>query len=551
MRYDGLDRLIKEILYGYIGAKSDTATIYERNSERFLLAYISKLEYFKKNKDLYGCYQLKNDSLNRGVVWALVKGDGDDTVVLVHHSDVVDVLDFKGLKDYAYLPDRLKIELTNIKDDLSDEASTDLISGKYLFGRGSADMKSGGAIQLALLSQYAKRKIKGNVLMIAVPDEESTSAGMRSALYLLDELNNAYGLNYLGMINSEPHQRKKKDVGIISEGSVGKIMPLIYVRGNLAHVGKVFEGFNPATLLSRIVVDTDLSMELTDIIEREGAPPPTWIYMKDSKTHYDVSMPLSATGYFSILTLDSTPKDILDKLCGICKTSFDKHIVDMNNKYLCYCNKLGKKHNRLPWDSNVVTYEMLYSEALENYGDIFRQEFKASYNRICDLIDCNRMDLMEGTRELIEFTYNYINDLSPRVVIALAPPYYPNVSNLFIDDNSHIFDLSKAVSNYARDRYNQCYEREYFFTGISDLSYTSIKNHEDIKEDLENNMVLYGDLYSIPLEVISKYSMPAFNIGPWGKDFHKLTERALKEDIYIRTPDLLDYGIGYILGWYS
>jgi arginine utilization protein RocB len=43
------------------------------------------------------------------------------------------------------------------------------------------------------------------------------------------------------IINSEPHQRKNKDIGIFPEGSVGKLMPFGYVRGYMTHIGKVFE----------------------------------------------------------------------------------------------------------------------------------------------------------------------------------------------------------------------------------------------------------------------------------------------------------------------
>jgi len=44
-----------------------------------------------------------------------------------------------------------------------------------------------------------------------------------------------------------------------------------------------------------------------------------------------------------------------------------------------------------------------------------------------------------------------------------------------------------------------------------------------------------------------KIKMPCINIGPWGKDFHKLTERVLMEDLYERTPKILDYVIKHIL----
>ena len=37
--------------------------------------------------------------------------------------------------------------------------------------------------------------------------------------------------------------------------------------------------------------------------------------------------------------------------------------------------------------------------------------------------------------------------------------------------------------------------------------------------------------------------MACVNIGPWGKDFHKLTERVYKEDLYERTPEILDFAV--------
>ena len=103
-------------------------------------------------------------------------------------------------------------------------------------------MKGGGAVQISLLERYSRLKaFKGNVIVIAVPDEENLSAGMRSAVKHLADLKKQYDLNYKIMINSEPHQRKDPARGVFSEGSVGKIMPFIYVRGYLSHIGKVFE----------------------------------------------------------------------------------------------------------------------------------------------------------------------------------------------------------------------------------------------------------------------------------------------------------------------
>ena len=169
--------------------------------------------------------------------------------MFVHHNDVVEIEDFKLLKSYAFSPDELAEELMKIRDSLPKDAQKDLEEGTFLFGRGGADMKGGGSIQLALLERYSRMEhFRGNVIIIAVPDEENLSAGMRAGVELLAELKDRYKLNYKIMINSEPHQRKDFSQGIFSEGSVGKIMPFIYVRGYLSHIGKVFEGFNPLNL---------------------------------------------------------------------------------------------------------------------------------------------------------------------------------------------------------------------------------------------------------------------------------------------------------------
>jgi arginine utilization protein RocB len=74
-----------------------------------------------------------------------------------------------------------------------------------------------------------------------------------------------------------------------------------------------------------------------------------------------------------------------------------------------------------------------------------------------------------------------------------------------------------------------------------------VQNSKVIAETLEGSMPLFGSLYSIPIEEIESLSVPTINIGPWGKDFHKLTERVLKEDLFYRTPELLHFAISTLL----
>lgn len=548
---NGIDQDIKDIFYPFVEVKSTTFTEHEREAESFLVNFFSSIDYFKNNPGHFGTYKIENDFFERSVCWGLVKGKGDDTVILIHHYDVVSVEDYKTLMPYAYSPKQLEIELLKIKEDLPKDARMDLESGDFIFGRGTADMKSGGSIQLALMKKYSQLEhFHGNILLLAVPDEENLSAGMLSAVSLLKELQEKYKLHYLMMIDSEPHQRTNKDVGVLSEGSVGKMMPFFYIRGYLSHAGKVFEGFNPVNLLTEIVRKTELNLELSDFIGDEASPPPTWLYFKDRKFHYDISLPPSAGGCLSILTLNREPTSLLEYIRGICNDAFSELINNMNKKYKIFREKINKPFEPLPWKAKVVTFKELYDEAYADYGEVFKSKYDAALKDIKEKIQAGEVSMIEGNFFLVEAVYDFINDLSPRVVIGMAPPYYPNVANMYHSDLSDkARNLSKNIMDYTSKHFNQLYSKEYFFTGISDLSYTSIKNSKDIAETLKGSMPMFGALYSIPVEEIESLSIPCINIGPWGKEYHKLTERVLKEDLFHRTPELIHYAISTLLDW--
>jgi arginine utilization protein RocB len=546
----GIEKDIEDILFAYVKTESFTNTINEKKAEEFFLDYFSKIPYFKNTPGSYGIYEIENDALNRNVSYAFLKGRGQDTIVFIHHNDIVGVEDFKLLKKYAFSPKELKAQLLRIKNTLSEDAKKDLEDDTFIFGRGVCDMKGGGSIQIALLKRYSElENFNGNIVLIAVPDEENLSAGMRSAVRLLSELQDKYNLKYKLMINTEPHQRKDDETGVFSEGSVGKIMPFVYVRGYLAHAGKVFEGLNPIHIMSKVVSRTELNMDFSDVVGKEAAPPPTWLYLKDSKEQYDVSMPLSVKGCFGILTLNQTPQSILEKVKNICEESFDEVIDDMNNSFRRFAKATGLPLKYLQWESKVVNFQELFREAEAAYGDEFIREYNKELEILGQKLKGNEISIIHCNFELIEFIYGYIDDIKPRIVYGLIPPYYPNVSNLFIDDlDENVSSLCDNLIKFTQEEFNQNYNTEYFYTGISDLSYSSIEKSGEIYKALEESMPLLGQFYNVPVELIEKISMPCINIGPWGKDFHKMTERVNKEDLYIRTPRIINKAISLILG---
>jgi len=543
--FAALSGRIKDILYKYVGIQTFTNTAGERLVEDFFTDHFGQIEYFQQHPDFWGLYPLENDALGRNVCWAMVRGNSAKTVVLVHHYDIVDIEDFKMLKPFAFSPDVLAKELAKHREMLPPDAQKDLDEDTFVFCRGGCDMKAGGSIQYALLEAYSRLEdFEGNVIVIGVPDEENLSAGMRAADRLLAELKEKYGLEYLMMINSEPHQRKDFSKGVFSEGTVGKMMPFVYVRGFLSHAGKVFEGLNPVSVLSEIVTRTEINMAFADAVNGEAAPPPTWLYMKDSKDRYDVSMPLTAQGCFSVLTQKQTPAELLDRVRTTCEEGFAAVIDRMNENYADFCVKTGQPVKPLPWEVKVVNYGELYAEAESYGGEEFRKAYEEEMQSVLRDMQEGKVHMIEGNFRLIERIYDYIEDISPRVVYGLLPPYYPNVSNIYFDGIApSARDMSERLNVYTEEMYDQQYTKEYFYTGICDLSYINIDDPQKQRDSVAGSMPLFGEYYDIPFEAIKEISMAGINIGPWGKDFHKLTERVYKEDLYERTPRILDHAI--------
>ncbi|OGR11802.1 MAG: hypothetical protein A2277_12755 [Desulfobacterales bacterium RIFOXYA12_FULL_46_15] len=544
---------ILDIFYDYVRINSETGTHSENKASDFVSGYFSGLAYFQTHPDRFGRFALPEDPFGRSVVWAFVKGRGKKTVILMHHLDVVGIEDFLRFKGHAFEPDALMHELKGSLDVLSPEAREDLLSNEWIFGRGTADMKAGGAAQMAVIEAYSElENFEGNLILLAVPDEENLSAGMRGALPLLDLLCHRHDLDCVLMINSEPHQRKTRDIGLFSGGSIGKIMPFFYSRGILAHAGKSAEGFNPIGLLSECIQRTEMNPALADFCPDSGemSPLPTWLMARDGKTNYDVSMPLSAFGCLSMQPLNSHPSDILLKLKHMAMEGAIEAVERVNYGSGRYNERTGRKSGSKKWQARVYLFGEWLKMMIETCGQPFETVYAGTLKDICHRIGAGDITYATGTRMLMDALFEYTGCGEPTLIIGIVPPFYPSVSYLGRPDfKKTLTDLHLLLDEASRHHQGPAYDLEAYFTGISDLSYTSIKP-EDLpafRMTISHEMPLYGGLYTIPFDLIAGHAMPCINIGPWGKDFHKLSERVLKKDLTIHTPHLIQCALEHML----
>ena len=146
--------LIENNLLQFVGTRSDTNSKEERNIEEFFLNWFNKVEYFKNNPNYWGLFEIEGDYLDRKVPWCLLKGQGKDTIVFIHHHDIVETKDYESFEPLSLKPYELEEAFKNTDIELPADMKKDLLSDEWMFGRGVADMKGGGSIQLSLLEEY-------------------------------------------------------------------------------------------------------------------------------------------------------------------------------------------------------------------------------------------------------------------------------------------------------------------------------------------------------------------------------------------------------------
>ncbi|SET48622.1 Peptidase family M20/M25/M40 [Natronincola peptidivorans] len=279
-----------------------------------MVKILERLSYFKTNPHHLQLHTMPNDPLNRTYITAFMEGavPSNKTVILLSHYDVVGIDEFGMLKKYAFHPILYTEHLKTTKSiELPQEALKDLNSGDYLFGRGIMDMKYGIAAHIEVLYEIEKNldTFQGNILLLSVPDEETNSAGMLSAVEFLLSLKQEKNLEYLCAIISEPHFPKYPgdDNIYIYNGTVGKLLPVFYCVGKETHVGEPFAGINPNMLTGKLLERIHQNPHLSDTLGEIYTPAPTCLKQSDTKKDYSVQTPVAAYTYFNFVTLTSTP----------------------------------------------------------------------------------------------------------------------------------------------------------------------------------------------------------------------------------------------------
>lgn len=538
-----LSKRIEELAVMLAGHVSVLNTSGEVQISTAVHDFFAGLPYFRKHPQLLRYIDVPGDPLGRRSVMAILRGEADPdnrrTVICIGHMDTVGISDYGMLQHLAGKPEALAQALLQMQDKLPEECRADLCSGNYLFGRGIFDMKGGLAVLMALVEYFAAdpTTFSGNLIVIGVCDEEGSSAGMLSAVTQLRAMQDSGAYDFRALLDtdymtSEYAGDPNKYVYI---GTVGKLMPAFYIVGKETHVGEPFKGLDPNQIAAQLNLLLAMNPEYSDMAEGEAAPPPVVLYQRDLKPEYSVQTARTALLYFNYATHCSTPDQVLEKMKQAAACAMEQTIMQLQAYSDRYHAMGGKPLQQLPWQTRVLSFAQLCDQVRAQRGTGFEEELEAATQKLAAE---DGLNTQEKAQKLMAFVHSLWSDRDPGVIVGFFPPYYPHVyvQGKGVKENELLAAAQQAVEE-TECGYPLVWKK--FFPYISDLSYATAPQDPQVIATLRDNMPGFGAVYDLPLEDMQALDLPVIDIGTFGKDAHKFTERLEKHYSFGVTPELV------------
>jgi len=520
----GTPEKLRELVCELVSWKSITLSDGELAFPIKLAEKFKHLEYFRKNPEHLSLHQA---DLGRQFLTALYKHpEATDTICLISHFDTVNTEEYGDLQQFSTEPEKLTRLFLEQHDDFTEDALKDLESGEYLFGRGIMDMKMGLAIHMRILEKASIENWPINLLLLTVPDEEVNSTGMRCAVPVLLRLQEQHDLMYTLFLNGEPvfSQKPADPQYYIYTGTIGKIMPAALFYGKETHVGEPFGGMTSPFIASFLTQKMEWNDVFQETVLGEKTPAPVTLQQKDLKLEYSTQTPYRSTALYNVFLMKRNASEIMDLFERVANEAAN----DCNTVYLKSC----QKHQVEPIGKvRVIRYQDLLKYANDKFGSEYIEEMKKE-------IHANQeWDDREKSFRITDKLMILCQELSPSIVILYAPPFYPAVNST---GNEFVEECVSFMTEKAKENYHLSVKRIHYFNGICDLSYV---NYRDLREGwttFEMNTPVWGDSYVVPFKGMEKLNAPVLNVGPFGKDAHKRTERLHIRNAFEEIPCLVE-----------
>ncbi|WP_393960149.1 M20/M25/M40 family metallo-hydrolase [Priestia megaterium] len=517
--------------------KSINGTSGEVKIADFIKNTLQSFPYFKENPLHVWEQKINGDTLGRKNVFAFIQGSKKNAQTIIYHAhlDTVGIEDFGSLKDIALDPEELQryFSMHNINEDVQRDAR----SGEWMFGRGAVDMQSGIAVHLANVLHFTKyrNQLEGNVLFMVNPDEESQHAGIISAVSELNRLKKEKNLSYVAAINTDfiTPLYDGDSTRYIYTGAAGKLLPCFYIYGREVHVGDTLAGIDPNLIASEITRSIHNNINLAENIEGELVLPPSCLYQRDNKEAYNVQTAVSSHLYFNYFIYERTAKEVMSQLIGLSIKACEKVEGELSDYYELFVRRTNLPKRNLSWKVDVVSLED-YLEELDQKGINAQACIERAFEQYANL------ELRTRCFKVIEELQKLDPHQSPRVIVFFAPPYLPH-NHLKKDesrDQQLLYSLQAAVEKVGKQT-GETFQFKKFFPYLADGSFLSLHETDKEIDAFTRNFPGWGIAGTIPFHEIRELNIPSINIGVYGKDGHKWTERVYKPYSFGVLPKLI------------
>ncbi|GHD16974.1 M20/M25/M40 family metallo-hydrolase [Tianweitania populi] len=462
----------------------------------------------------------------RHCVAMLLRGSGRETLILTGHFDTVSIEDYGELRPLATQPDalaeRLKLRLETAAHTAAEQrAKADLASGDFMPGRGLLDMKAGLAAGLAVCADYAADQNRsGNLLFLAVPDEEVNSVGARAAAAMLPQIARDKNLDLVGAVNLDAISDDSEDGHrgrVIALGTIGKVLPTAYVVGVPAHSGFPLAGINAAALAGAIAARVEWAPELTD--DSAGETPgtlPSLLSLSDGKPGYDVTTPGTAFASFNVLSYRRSPETVMNSFEALCREAADTFLEGLKKRLAG--TRSQDRETVLDRRITLYRYETLLKKAVAvdpNHASLIEQ--------FAGELAASALSLPEQCRRLTERTWMLSGFSGPAIVLGFGSiPYLPtNLSEAPAARKLH--QAAEALAKAAQSKYGVSLQTTGHFAGISDMSFFGEADEADLAVVAANTPMWKAGIRWPDQGGVA--GVPTINLGPWGRDYHTPLER--------------------------
>ncbi|PAF02489.1 M20 family metallopeptidase [Bacillus velezensis] len=539
---------IEAITKSLVALNSINGTLGEGKKADYIKDMIKSFPYFQENPSHVWEQAIPEDPYGRKNIFAFIEGNGDslNTVIYHAHLDTVGIEDFGPLKDIAFDSDRLAEYFSNYEFDR--DVQRDARSGEWMFGRGSVDMQSGIAVHLANLLHFSEQRdqLPGHILFMANPDEESQHSGILTSISELKRLKQEKQLRYLAAINNDfiTPLYEGDTTRYIYTGAAGKLLPCFAIYGREVHVGDTLSGIDPNLIASEITRRIHNNIHMAENIEGELVLPPTCLYQRDNKEAYNVQTAVSSYVYFNYFIYEKTAKEVMDQLTAAAAEACKETEQKLSDYYDEYCERTSLPKKEMSWNVQVYSLED-YLKRLRSRGidpaQCIEQAFK-TYEHL-EL----RMRCFKAVEELQKLD----PEQGAKVIIFYAPPYLPH--NYLKEESTrdrllqHV--IQEAVDKTAAST-GETFAFKKFFPYLADGSFLSLHETDAEVSAFTDNFPGWDVIGMIPFKEIRELNIPSINIGVYGKDGHKWTERVYKPYTFHVLPELIQQTTMHLLHSY-